>query len=237
MSKHILRFFLPWACAGCRAALGTLDDQGFCGKCWARISRIQGLVCQRCGLPLPDGGTFCFSCRIEPSRTLIRAAAEYRDVMTTAIHRFKYMGRRTLAYPFAGLLESAWHRYPELHDIQGIVPVPLHPKNKRSRGYNQAELLAEQVSRLVHRPVLNLLARTRCTPPQNKLGRRDRAANVQAAFSLDPIILGAIPRLRHRPLLLIDDVCTTASTLNECAKVLYNAGIGPVKALVLTRDL
>ncbi len=201
------------------------------------IPRIQGLVCQRCGIPLKEGGQLCFRCRETPPALLIRAATEYRGVMPSAIYRFKYAGRKTLAHPFGTLLHHAWEHSPEIQDTQAIVPIPLYSKNERVRGFNQAELLAKQLAELIQRPILPMLIRMRKTASQIALNREKRGLNVRSAFDLHPYVRPRMETLQKCSFLLIDDVCTTASTLNECANVLRKAGARRVKALVLARDL
>ena len=235
--SHLLRFFLPWACAGCRRALGSLEDTGFCGSCWLSIPRIQGLVCLACGIPLKDGGRFCYACRQDPPALMIRAATEYHGVMRPAVHRFKYAGRKSLYQPLSVLLRQAWSQYPEIRDVQALVPVPLHRNHEKARGYNQAELLTQALARETGLPVLPLLIRHRATRSQVELNRLNRRENVRSAFSLQPLSPDRISIFKGLSFLLIDDVCTTASTLRECAVVLRRAGAGPVKALVLARDL
>jgi ComF family protein len=235
--QHLLRFVLPWACAGCRAPLASLEDEGFCGSCWLSIPRIQGPVCRGCGIPLRYGGQICFDCRQSPPPLLVRAAVEFRGVILPAVYRFKYLGRKSLARPLAILMRYAWEQSPELHHIQGLVPVPLYAQNERRRGYNQAELLASELGRQITRPVVPLLIRTRPTSSQVKLNRQKRQDNVRQSFSLHPLASVKREALRGRSFLLIDDVCTTTSTLAECAKTLHRAGIRPVHALVLARDL
>jgi ComF family protein len=235
--QYVLRFFLPWACAGCRGALTSLEDTGFCGSCWLSIPRIQGLVCRTCGIPLNDGRRFCFSCRQTSSTLVIRAAVEYHGVMRPAIHRYKYLGRKDLSRSLGALLRYAWSQYPEIRDVHGLVPVPLYRSQEETRGYNQAELLARVLSTETGIPLLPLLVRTRSTRSQVELNRRQRQENVRSAFALQPLAPEYIQYLRGKSFLLIDDVCTTASTLRECAAVLRRVETGPVKALVLARDL
>jgi len=234
ITSRILRFFLPWACAGCRGALSSLEDEGFCGRCWLSLRRITGLICSRCGLPLKEGGSLCFRCRTDAPSLRIRAAVEYRGVIPPAIHRFKYGGRKTLMRSFGVLLRSAWDHWPELRASQVLIPVPLHPRNQRQRGYNQAALLAQALSEWSDRPMLDsLLVRSRMTAAQFKLTRVQRLANLHRAFTIQRVI----PEdLRTKSFLLIDDICTTGATLQECAKALRRAGARQVQGLVLARD-
>ncbi|MFA5974870.1 MAG: ComF family protein [Elusimicrobiota bacterium] len=235
--QYILRFFMPWACAGCRTALAELEDVGFCGRCWLSIPRLETLVCRLCGVPLKDGGRICFSCRNDPSSILIRAAVTYTGIIPDAIYRFKYAGRRSMADSLSLLMASAFERYPELQPVDLLLPVPLHPKNEHVRGYNQAALLAQCLSRRIRIPSNGkTLIRLRRTRPQFKLGRPSRRSNLKEAFGLHPNAQAA-STLRKRTVLLIDDICTTGTTLTECARLLRGTGAAEVKALVLARDL
>ena len=235
--QHLLRFFLPWACASCRGALDSLEDTGFCGSCWLSIPRIQGLICSNCGIPLKDGGRLCFSCRQNPTPLVIRAAVNYEGVMRPAVHRFKYLGRKDLSRSLGALLSYAWSQYSEIQNVQALIPVPLYRNHEKARGYNQAELLAKALASETRIPTLPLLVRTRPTRSQVELNRLQRQENVRSAFALQPLEPEYLKYLRGKSFLLIDDVCTTGSTLRECAAVLRKAGAGPVKALVLARDL
>ena len=213
LAQHLLRFFLPWACCGCRDALAGLEDHGFCGRCWLSVPRIQGLICLACGIPLKDGGERCYGCRTAPPPLIIRAATEYRGVIPAAIYRFKYA------------------------DVQGMIPVPLYRRNEKARGYNQAELLAGGLSRHTGLAMVPLLVRTRNTRSQYRLNREERHDNVRSAFEIHPFAAKRMEAIKGSSFLLIDDICTTASTLEECAKALRRAGVKSVKALVLARDL
>src|SRR5439155_9294927 len=149
----------------------------------------------------------------------------------------KYLGRKSLARPLSVLLRYAWQQFPELQHVDALIPVPLHAKNERLRGYNQADLLAGELAREISRPVLALLYRTRKTASQTKMNREKRKENVRQAFALHPIAHSRLEFLQGRSYLLIDDVGTTASTLAECAGSLHRVGIRSKSALVLTRDL
>jgi competence protein ComFC len=235
LSDYALRFLVPWACAGCRIPLETLTDAGFCGICWLKIPRISGCVCRHCGVPLKDGGNLCYSCRQTPVKIVVRAAGTYAGPLAQAIQRFKYAGRKSLAIPFGPLLSYAWDQYPELAPIDALIPVPLHPSNLYDRGYNQAQLLAERLSQAIGQPVLNnVLTRVRKTSSQTHLSKTDRLLNLERAFDIAEN--HSLPVIKGLSLLLIDDVCTTSTTLTECARVLRKAGARQVKALVLAKD-
>lgn len=237
LASHLLRFFLPWACAGCRTPLSCLEDEGFCGTCWLNLPRIQGLVCQACGIPLPEGGRWCYVCQRFPPALRVRAATVYQGAVAKAMYRFKYLGRKSLSVPFGVLLSQAFRCHADLGATVGLVPVPLFERQERLRGFNQADLLAQELGRHIGRPVLRLLEKMRKTVSQTTLDRAHRQTNVHEAFALDPVAQALRARLKGMPLLLIDDVCTTTSTLQACASTLRKAGIGPISGLVLARDL
>lgn len=155
--QYVLAFFLPWACAGCKRSLGTVEDTGYCAACWLRLPRLNTWICRACGIPLPEGGGYCFRCRTDPTPLLVRAAAAFQGPIASGLHRFKYAGRQSLGRAFSLLLRYAWTQYPELQACQVLVPVPLHPRQARQRGYNQAQILAESLSPLIGRPVAGLL--------------------------------------------------------------------------------
>jgi len=147
------------------------------------------------------------------------------------------MGRKTLADSFGALLRYTWDHSPELHGVQGLIPVPLHPKNERLRGFNQAELLAKRLGESIGLPVLPLILRSRQTTSQVAKNRSERRTNVRDAFMLHPAAITREKTLSRASFLLIDDVCTTTSTLEECARTLRRGGVRTVKSLVLARDL
>jgi ComF family protein len=120
-------------------------------------------------------------------------------------------------------------RFPELCGHDTLVPVPLHPRRLRQRGYNQAGLLAEGLARLAGLPVLELLRRCKPTRPQWDLDRQSRRDNLAGAFL-------ASSQARGRRVLLIDDVCTSGASLEACARALRRAGAARVAAYVFARQ-
>jgi ComF family protein len=160
----------------------------------------------------------------------IRSAVLFKGALRTAVHEFKYQGRRVLAPIFGEMMHRYWARCGVPIDI--VVPVPLHPSRRKERGFDQAYLLAVEFSK---RAQLSLdyghLFRTRSTVPQVGLGFTQRQENVANAFAWRG------SGVRGRRVLLIDDVCTTGATLVACATILRSAGAGSVWALTLARPL
>jgi ComF family protein len=153
------------------------------------------------------------------------SAGRYDGVLRQIIHAFKYEGRRSLAAPLGTLMRDSGQ--PMLQDCDVIVPVPLHPWRRMQRGFNQARDLAERLER----PVASVLWRIRATPAQMALNADARRSNVRGAFVVSPLHSDA--RLHGARVVLVDDVRTTGATLDECAKVLLEAGACEIRALTL----
>ena len=162
------------------------------------------------------------------SLTRLRSAVAYEGPIEDAVHRFKYEGWRNVAGPLAELMA-------ERLAVEGVaarcaVAVPLHPSRQRLRGYNQSDLLAGELRRLlVLRSPVGALVRIRATPPQVGNDRKRRFENVAGAFAWNG------PALGGQALLLIDDVATTGATLDACASALRAAGSGPVTGVSVAR--
>jgi ComF family protein len=192
--------------------------------------------CDRCQQPLsaaaalPDGSSLCGPCRQgETVCDRLRTFGAYDAELRQLIVLLKYNGVRPLARPLGQWLAILLHEHPELADVDALVPVPLHPRRQRARGYNQAELLATELCRWVQLPVeRSCLRRVKDTPSQTGLTPAQRAENVRGAFAC-----GA--KLDSARILLLDDVCTTGATLNACARVLKRAGATRVTAATVAR--
>ena len=164
--------------------------------------------------------------------TIGAAAGHYDGPLREIIHALKYEGRRSLAPPLGRLMREAGAAL--LDDADCVVPVPLHPWRRMTRGFNQAADLASALDR----PVVHALWRARWTPAQMGLPARSRRTNVRGAFMLSPFCSrpgrrAALhgPPIEDRVVVLVDDVRTTGATLNACAKVLRDAGAREVRAL------
>jgi ComF family protein len=201
--------------------------------------------CAACATPLehPTRGPVCETCWIavtcltppvrhdsEPSaidRSV--SAGRYDGALRHIIHAFKYEGRRTLSAQLGALMSSAGTGV--LSGADCVVPVPLHPWRRLTRGFNQAADLAARLDL----PIARALWRTRATVPQTGLTAVGRRRNVRGAFALSPLLS---PRVRQSILLdgvvvLVDDVRTTGATLEACAQVLKAAGVREVRALTV----
>jgi ComF family protein len=220
-------------CAACERTLERPTNGPVCASCWEAILPITPPVCDICGDPLPTWreasieAARCARCRRR--RVAIdrgRAVGVYDGALRQILHAFKYEGRRTIAAPVARLMAQAGRELLETADV--VVPVPLHRRRERSRGFNQARDLALRVGF----PVADILSRTRPTPSQTDLPAARRHANVRAAFVVMPRRRAAID---GRIVVLIDDVSTTGATLEACALALKDAGAREVRALTAAR--
>jgi competence protein ComFC len=222
---RVVDFLFPRWCLGCRQ-----EGAFLCPSCLARLLQLLPPLCPRCGQPQAlETCPFCREWRL--SIDTIRSPYRFEGPVRQAVVLFKYDNLRALAPTLARLLKD----YLDSHSLpfEAILPVPLHPRRQRQRGYNQAALLAQELGKLVGTPVVEgALRRVRATPPQARVQRREeRRANVTRAF------LCQERGLEGRNLLLVDDVCTTGATLDACAQALKKAGAKAVFGLTLAREV
>ncbi len=223
----------PPRCAGCF----EWSRDVFCARCTTELRPIGAPQCEMCGAPfdpLAYSAPICAECRDKtPPFLAARSAFHFEGPLRVAIHRFKYQEKTALAGRLAPFLAQAIARDAILSDFspQALVPVPLHRARHKKRGFNQSLLLARELGASLGVPVAELLKRTRDTPPQVGLNRKQRAENVRGAFILD----AARFEQNGARILLIDDVFTTGATLRECARSLKIAGAGEICALTLAR--
>jgi ComF family protein len=226
LKRTALDLIFPQWCVGCGRE-GNL----ICPSCRQSLLPITPPLCPRCGRPQTGGG-LCPDCRDWPAQIDgIRAPFAFQGVIRQAIHEMKYQNLRAMARPLAGML----HDYLAAHPVPGevLVPVPLHPKRLRERGYNQSGLLARELGKLTGQPVVDdCLLRRRHTPPQARTASlSERQSHVADAFACRD------GRLQGKLVLLIDDVATSGATLNACATALKAAGAAPVWGLVVAKDI
>ena len=254
------RFFHPpdgdtavvTADAGCKEYPASLSLQCqldrllsvcLCQACIRGLTAVESPICDCCGIPFKSRQGVdhrCGDCTTKPkSFRIARAPLIYEQILTRVIHCFKYKGKVQLANPLAELLLTAFKLFWEPDSIDIALPVPLHFKRFRMRGFNQAYLLIRNWQMLAGKNPYhladfkierNLLVRAVATAPQSSLGRAGRTVNIQNAFDLnDP------DKVKDRRILLIDDVYTTGATVNECARLLLSCGARYVDVLTLAR--
>lgn len=225
---QLLDFALPPRCAGC----GTIIDQvhGFCAECWTAVEFLGDGGCSACGLPLQgtDAG-ICAICLAKPPRIArTRAAVAYDDLSRTLVLKLKYGRKVALARTMARYIEPLIG--PDASDAV-LIPVPLHRSRLWQRGFNQSALVARELSRLSGlRTAPGAIRRVKRTPPLKGMSMLQRRKTMAGAFSVDPAA-----NLQGRTIVLVDDVLTTGSTANACARALIRAGAGRVELLTWAR--
>jgi ComF family protein len=229
-----LELLYPSLCLACRnpVAMGTMPL--FCPGCLEQVELLKGPLCPGCGRQFSKaagGPHFCGLCLAGHYHfNRARTVAIYAEPFSTVLHRFKYHGETCGLTSFKALLESLPEPpSPAASDL--ILPVPLHPAKLRQRGYNQAALLARAFFPRQGKILkTDLLMRTRPTVPQTSLSGRARRQNLKKAFGVkDPA------QVEGRRIILVDDVFTTGTTVNECARILKKAGADEVSVLTLAR--
>ncbi len=239
MSKGLwntwLDLIFPHQCVGCR-----MEGALICDFCFERFEYLEEQKCPLC-FRVSANGSQCSRCfQREPDFPLkeVISWCEYKDrmVMAKLIHALKYEGIVDAREVFRRYFQQRKDFVP----ADGwLCPVPLEAKRQRWRGFNQAEILAEELSFLTGMPVVSLLMRVHFSKPQMELTSEERAKNVVGAFQLNKkftqelqlkIQEGALPKIW-----LVDDVATTLSTLREAASVLSNTGVPIVSAIVVAR--
>jgi competence protein ComFC len=233
----LLNLVYPDECFICALPIAHHKDCGICNACWTKAVALQIMPprCSSCGLPFQsfqqDSGHLCGNCILEtPAYSGARSFGHYTAELSSLIQEFKFRGRRNLDGLLAPLLAGTFFENWDRQDFDLIVPVPLHPKRKRQRGYNQSELLARSLARLIAIPCQQLLVRIRSTLPQVGLTDSRRKENVRNAFRCrNP---ESILKMR---LLLIDDVMTTGATVASAARTLMDGGALRVSVLTVAR--
>ncbi len=221
-----LDLLFPQHCVGCGK-----EGEFLCYSCRQSLPRITPPLCPRCGRPQPSG-ILCPSC-VSWSAKIdgIRSPFRFDGAMREAIHQLKYRNLRALAVSLAKLLHDYLITDPMSAEV--LVPVPLHQKRLRERGYNQSSLLARQLGKLADLPIVDdcLIRQRHATPQARTATVEERQSNVTDAFACRD------HRLRDKQVLLIDDVSTSGATLDACAAALKASGATSVWGLVMAREI
>ena len=230
--RSLIALCFPPRCLCCDTSLAAPTTLLFCPDCLGAMNFIKEPLCTCCGRAFPDAAGdnhLCGNCLTKPPHfTSARAVAHYHQPLSDAIHAFKYSGK---TYGLASFAQLAKQLDPPLAQTDLIIPVPLHPKRLRERGFNQALLMARAF--FPHagdkiRP--ELLIRHKWTEPQTALSGANRRRNLKGSFTItDPA------QIKDKSVLIIDDVFTTGSTANECARILKKGGAKSIHVFTLAR--
>lgn len=213
MLEAIFDLIFPPKCIFCGKLLGYGVKVCICNECSCKISYLK--------------------CRIKGVKKSdffddIICTCEYTGIIKEALIKYKFYNRPSFARSFAWLIYSVMMEMG-YDTIDFIIAVPLHRTREHNRGYNQAYLIAKQLGSLLGIKVVNkLLIRTKSTNSQSLLGRNERLHNVRDAFAVTNSAM-----VTGKSVLIVDDVFTTGSTINECCKVLKQAGTNSITAVVV----
>ena len=223
VSNTALDLLFPIPCAGCGR-----EGKIICQDCASELAKLTSPYCAKCASP--DTLSPCGWCRESPPDVDgIRAPFLMEGTLKHAIHSFKYRGVRAAAPELGRLLAGYLAERPVPGDV--LIPVPLHPRRLRNRGYNQSALLARELAKSTGLALApNVLRRLTDSPPQvDAAFRSQRRTNVKESFQ-------CTVEVTSQKVILVDDVATTGSTLSACAASLKAAGADSVWGLVLARE-
>lgn len=231
--RTLVNLCYPPHCLGCKAE--TEPGSHVCDSCADGIERLERPFCERCSDPFDGAISQVFECPNCQDRTIHfdHAVAAYRStgIVRECIHAFKYNHARYLrGHLSAWLAEALADSRIASRPYDFFIPVPLHHIRRREREYNQAEELCRDLSRLTGVPTRHALKRIRNTTTQTKLDREERMENLRGAFQVSETA-----SVKDRHLVLVDDVFTTGSTVEECSRVLRRAGAASVRVICVAR--
>lgn len=224
--KEVLHLLFPKRCPICDSVFYFKKGKyGICPVCRDKLTVVQEPVCKICGKPVEgERREMCGDCQ-KRRHAFVQGKALwiYKGAVKKSIHRLKYSNRREYAIAYGQEMESRYGDWIRRHSFEAIIPIPLHKKRKRQRGYNQAELIGREISRLTGIPLRkDILMRCVSTVPQKDLNDEERKKNLKNAFIIAKNNVGL------EKVLLVDDIYTTGSTMDSAAEALKGAGISEV---------
>jgi len=226
LQNEVTEFLFPCVCIGC----GKFGDF-ICVECSRKLPRLLPPVCQRCGKPEPSAH-LCTECwKKHKGIDGIRSVFIFEGLIRTAIYELKYYNLRYICRILGKYMADYYRQNNLVGDY--LVPVPLHAKRYKQRGYNQSELLAARLSELTGVPMLaNALRRVVDNVPQARTASIDeRLANVEGIFKCETDLVAG------KEIIIIDDVCTSGATLEACSEALRRAGARRTFGFTLTREV
>lgn len=222
-----MELLYPKTCCFC----GKISVQEICDTCKEKVSYIKEPRCKKCGKPIRyEEQEYCLDCQKQSFHYIQgRSLWVHKGVVTWSVYQFKYHNRRIYGRFYAEELYRVYGKNLEDWGIDLIVPVPLHWRRKRKRGYNQAEIIARHLGELTGIPVdAKLVIRKKYTTPQKTLNDKERVKNLKNVFDMRK------KKVRGKNILLIDDIYTTGSTIDAISKVLLEKGHNKVWFLTIS---
>lgn len=233
--RSLIRILYPASCILCKTAL-LLDELHLCLLCKQKIQPLAKPLCLKCARPIPpyDPHSTCSPCRSQrPHYDRGFALVEYDEPTRFILHQVKFEKKPWLFEIYSDLLQRSISSLG-FGDYEMIVPVPLDGGREQKRGFNQAFMIAKLLKRadpFNPLPIEKLIKKTKKTAPQSQLRRDQRLTNLNGAFKLD-----GFRQVSGKNILLIDDIFTTGSTINECARLLKQNGAGRVDFFAIARS-
>ena len=184
----------------------------------------------KCGKPIENiRQEYCYDCRkVRHTYQWGRSLWVHKSPVSDAIYKLKYQNKRIYGKIFAEELAKEYGDFLKKKGVELLVPIPLHRFRRWKRGYNQAEVIAVELGKLTGIPVSGkILIRTKRTNPQKQLYNKLRKKNIEHAFAVKGSVL-------EKKIVLVDDIYTTGSTIDEAAKILHNAGVQEVGFLTIS---
>ncbi len=218
-------FVETWTCNACEKEI--FNDKFVCDACAEKLEYIGSNSCAHCGRTLIKAQDYCTTCKGKlVSTTFGKSVYNYKDTASILIQRFKYKGAKYMADYFAKEMSNIYFKHYYATDYLAFVPATKKTKNKR--GYNQGELLAVSLSKIVGVPVFYGLEKVKHTERQAKLDKADRLKNLKGSFKITDK-----KAIKGKSVTIIDDVTTTGATLEMLASVLLKAGAKEIKYITI----
>ena len=223
--KRLLKAFYPDVCPRCDKVIGKV---GLCKDCKGSFKFVSEPTCIVCGRTMGEEGSWCEDCK--KTRHIFKrnvSVFEYRGDIKQTIYRFKYSNMRCYAEFFGQEAAKRYGKLLKIWKVDAIIPVPMYKPKQRKRGYNQAEVFARALGKACGIKVdAKLLERVKDTAPMKTLSKQQRYENLLKAFAVSG-------KAVYKRVLVVDDIFTTGSTIDACARVLKRNGIENVYSLCI----
>lgn len=222
MVERLVNMIFPIRCPMCENII-VQKGKMICEDCDSKAVIIKEAKCEKCGKALLTGERlYCSDCNVINHKFKKGVSVfEHEGALRESVYRFKYNNAREYADYYGKVAAEVYERTFVKWGIDVIVPVPLYKNKEIKRGYNQAKVFADSISKYTGIPVdAKCLIRRKSTVPQKELSIEMRKANLEKAFAVDDLKV-----LKYKNILLVDDIYTTGSTIDACAKVLMAAGV------------